>query len=84
MFGNLRFITLFDSFILPIQVDLSAHCFYTFSISYVLILRCNNTLTGFGTFRLWDVYYFILTDHVFLGYITLNCLHAKLYNLENK
>ena len=44
MFGNLRFITIFDNFLLPNQLDLSAHCFYHFSTSNVLILRCNNTL----------------------------------------
>ena len=31
MFGNLQFITIFDKFILPNQVDLSAHCPYHFS-----------------------------------------------------
>ena len=44
MSGNLRFITIFDNFLLPNQVDLSAYCFYHFSTSNVLILRCNNTL----------------------------------------
>ena len=43
MFGNLRFITIFANFLLPNQVDLSAHCFYHFSISNDLILRSNNT-----------------------------------------
>ena len=31
MFGNLQFITIFVKFILPNQVDLSAHCPYYFS-----------------------------------------------------
>ena len=44
MFGNHRFITIFDNFLLPNQVDLSANCFYHFSTSNALILRCNNTL----------------------------------------
>ena len=44
MFVSLRFITIFDTFILPNQVDLSAHYFYHFSASHVLILRCNSTL----------------------------------------
>ena len=30
MFGNLRFITIFDHFLLPCQVDLSAHFFLPF------------------------------------------------------
>ena len=38
MFGNLRFITIFDNFLFPSQVDLSAHCFYHFWTSNVLIL----------------------------------------------
>ena len=50
MFGNLRFITIFDNFLLPNQVDLSAHCFYHFSTSNVLILRCNNTFFSYGDF----------------------------------
>ena len=54
MFGNLRFITIFDNFLLPYQVDLSAHCFYLFSTSNVLILRCNNTLI-----YLWRFQYYI-------------------------
>ena len=33
MFGNLRFITTFDYFLLSNQVDLPAHCFYHFSTS---------------------------------------------------
>ena len=44
MFGNLRFITIFDNFLLPILVDLSAHFLYYFLTSSVLTLRCNNTL----------------------------------------
>ena len=44
MFCNLQFITIFDNFLLPNQVDFSAHCFYHFSTSNVVILRCNNTL----------------------------------------
>ena len=44
MFGNLRFITIFDNFLLPDQVDLSAHCFYHFATSNVLILKGNNIL----------------------------------------
>ena len=35
MFGNLRFITIFDNFLLPNQIDLSAHCFYHFSTSNI-------------------------------------------------
>ena len=35
MFGNIRFITIFDNFLLPNQVDLSAYCFYHFSTSIV-------------------------------------------------
>ena len=44
MFGNLLFITIFDNFLLPNQEDRSAHCFYHFSTSNVLILRGNNTI----------------------------------------
>ena len=36
MFGNVRFITIFDNFLLPNQGDQSAHCFYRFSTSNVL------------------------------------------------
>ena len=43
MFGNLRFITIFDDFLLLNQGDLSVHCSYHFSTSNVLRLRCNNT-----------------------------------------
>ena len=35
MFGNLRFITIFDNIMLPNQVDISAYCFYHFSTSNV-------------------------------------------------
>ena len=31
MFGNLKFITIFDNILLLNQIDLSAHCFYHFS-----------------------------------------------------
>ena len=41
-FCNLRFITIFDNFLLPNQLDLSAHCSYHFLTCYVLRLR--NTL----------------------------------------
>ena len=51
MFGNLRFITIVDNFLLPNQVDLSAHCFYHFSTSNVLILRFNNTLIFLWRFQ---------------------------------
>ena len=49
MFGNLRFITSFYSFLLPNQVDLSVHCFYHFSTSNVFILRWKNTFS-YGDF----------------------------------
>ena len=55
MFGNLRFITIFDNFLLPNQVDLSAHCFYHFSTSNVLILRCNSTLMYLWRFQ-YDIF----------------------------
>ena len=42
MFGNLRFITIFDNFLLPNQVDFSEHCFFHFSTSNLLLLRCIN------------------------------------------
>ena len=45
MLYNLRFISSFDEFPLPNQGDLSAHCFYHFSASNDLRLRCNNKLT---------------------------------------
>ena len=48
MFGNLRFITSFDNFLLPNQIYFSVHCFYHFSTSNVLILRCKNTLISYG------------------------------------
>ena len=51
MFGNLRFIMIFDNFLLPNQVDLSAHCFYHFSTGNVFILRCNNTLVFLWRFQ---------------------------------
>ena len=51
MFGNLRFITIFDNFLLQKQVDLSEHYFYHFSTSNVLILRCNNTLIFLWRFQ---------------------------------
>ena len=35
MFGNLRFIMVFDNFLLPNQLDLAAHCFYHISTSNV-------------------------------------------------
>ena len=38
MFGNLRFITIFDNFHLPNQGDLTAHCFCHFLTSNVLRL----------------------------------------------
>ena len=44
MFGNLPFITNFDSFLLPNQGDLTAHCFCHFLTSNVLRLRCSNKL----------------------------------------
>ena len=44
MFGNLRFIAMFENNLLLNQVDLLAHCSYNFSTSKVLRLRCNNTL----------------------------------------
>ena len=51
MFGYLRFIMNFDNFVLPNQVDLSAHCFYHFSTSNFHILRCNNTLIFLWRFQ---------------------------------
>ena len=49
--GNTKYLVIFDLsrfsitfFLLPNQVDLSAHCYYHFSTSNVLRLRCNNTL----------------------------------------
>ena len=51
MFGNLRLITIFDNFLLPDRVDLSAHCFYHFRTNNVLILRCNNTLIFLWRFQ---------------------------------
>ena len=36
MFGNLRFITIFNNFLLSNQLDLSAHCSYHFSTTTVL------------------------------------------------
>ena len=44
MFGILRFFTICDNFLLSNQLDLSAHYFYHFSTSNVLILRCKNIL----------------------------------------
>ena len=48
---NIKYLVIFDIlrisltfFLLPNQVDLSAHCSYHLSTSYVLRLRCNNTL----------------------------------------
>ena len=38
MFGNLRFIAIFDNFLLPNQSDLSAHCSYHFSTSEMRFL----------------------------------------------
>ena len=49
MFVNLRFISIFDNSLLPNH--LSAHCFYHFSTSNVLILRCNNTLIFLWRFQ---------------------------------
>ena len=51
MFGDLQFITIFDDFLLPDHVALSAHCFYYFSTSNVLILRCNNILIFLWRFQ---------------------------------
>ena len=51
IFGNLPFITIFDNFLLPNQVDLSAHCSYHFSTSNELRLRCNNTLIFLWRFQ---------------------------------
>ena len=48
--GNIKCVVIFDisrffdNFLLPNQVDLSAHCSYYFSTSNALRLRCNNTL----------------------------------------
>ena len=51
MFGNLRFITIFDNFLsFGNQIDLLAQSSYRFSTSNVLGLRCNNTLTFLWTF----------------------------------
>ena len=43
MFGNLRFITIFDNFLLPNQVDLSAHCLYLFVLFVFVALRPMST-----------------------------------------
>ena len=51
MFDNLRFILSFDEFSLPNQGDLSTHCFYHFSTSNVLRLRCNNKLAFLWGFQ---------------------------------
>ena len=52
IFGNLRFNTIFEHFVLlPNQVNLSAHCSYHFSTSYVLRLRCNNTMIFLQRFQ---------------------------------
>ena len=42
MFGILRFMKIFDNFLSPNQVDLSAHCFYYFPANNTLVIRCNN------------------------------------------
>ena len=49
--GNIKYLIIFDLsrfsitfFLLPNQVDLSAHFSYHYSTSNVLRLRCNNTL----------------------------------------
>ena len=55
MFGNLRFITILDHFVLPNQVDLSAHCFYYFLTSIVLGLRCSNTEISVLKFKLGNL-----------------------------
>ena len=50
--GNIKcFVTFVDNFLLPNQVDLSAHCFYHFLTSNVLKLRCNNTLIFLWRFQ---------------------------------
>ena len=41
MFGNLRFITIFDNFLSLKQGDLSVHSSYHLSANNVLRLRCN-------------------------------------------
>ena len=51
MFGDLQLITIFNNFLLPNQVDLSAHYFYHFSTRNVLILKCNNTLIFLWRFQ---------------------------------
>ena len=51
MFGDLQFITIFNDFLLPNHVALSAQCFYYFSTSNVLILRCNNILIFLWRFQ---------------------------------
>ena len=50
-FDNVKYLVFFDSsrfsipfFLLPNQINLSAHCSSHFSTSNVLRLRCNNTL----------------------------------------
>ena len=54
MFGSLRFIMIFDNFLLTNQGDLSAHCLYHFSTSNVLRLRCNNTLIFLWRFQCYN------------------------------
>ena len=56
--GNIKYLVIFDLsrfsitfFLLPNQVDISAHCSYHFSTSNVLRLRCNNTLIFLWRFQ---------------------------------
>ena len=51
IFGILRFVTIFDNFLLPKQLDLSAHRPYNFLTSNVLRLRCNNALIFLWRFQ---------------------------------
>ena len=55
---NIKYLVIFDLsrfsitfFLLPNQLDLSAHCSYHFSTSNVLRLRCNNTLMDISVLK---------------------------------
>ena len=50
-FGNLRFITVFDIFLLPNQTDLLAHCSYHFSTNNIPRLRCSNMMIFLWRFQ---------------------------------
>ena len=54
MFGNLRFITNFDSFLLPSQVDLSAHFFQFFGAVFASKGYPFKNIYDFTTAGDWD------------------------------